>query len=328
MTAKKITNSVLKAYIDEVGDLPADVLLGRIVVFTITEEPIKLTDLAQWFADFDLDISYLPHPNKMHDAFKKATKELDRESYSMANGRTGLLMCREVSATVQYINRQITREVRDSGKRKLSYDEAISCMFYRPDKDRGPGSERLSLTVRAENLEASELPEIKAQARKIEQRYRYHYEHLDGAKVRACVRGYLKKLNSVEIKPGVYYVGTSRDEELGRLTQLVGQLGGGCHMNLIPIVNLETQREFITAMFEREARDALQGIQTEIDELLQDRKTITASAYARMKGRYDEVLANAEEHMLTLQVTQDITAAEATVAHDALTRLQERLLED
>jgi plasmid maintenance system antidote protein VapI len=328
VTAKKITNSVLRSYIDEVGELPADVLLGRIVVFTITEEPIRLTDIKAWFNQLDLDPAMLPHPNKTHDAFKKATKELDRESYAMTGGRTGLLMCREVSATANYINRQITREVRDASKRKLSYDEAISCMFYRPDKDRGAGSERLTFTVRADNLEPDELTTIQAHARKLEQRYRYHFEHLDGAKIRACIRGYLKKLNSVEIKPGVYYVSTSRDDELGRLTQLVGKLGGGCHMNLIPIVNLKSQREFITAMFEREARDALQGIQSEIDELLKDRKTITPAAYARMKGRYDEVLANAEEHMLNLQVTQDITAAEAVVADEALSRLQQRLLED
>ena len=55
--------SSLKSYLDEYDDLPADALLGRIVLFTITDEPVSLSDLTKWFDDAGLDKSY-PRPTR------------------------------------------------------------------------------------------------------------------------------------------------------------------------------------------------------------------------------------------------------------------------
>ena len=320
-------HSPLRDYIDEMNDLPVDVLLGRIVVYTITEEQVKRSDLEQWFTELNLDQTFLPHPNKRHDSFKKATKDLDKESYAMRGQRTAHLMCREVNATPDYITRQITREVRDSGRRKLNYDSAITCTFYRPNPERGEDSARLQISVLADQLEPDEVKLVQSYAQLIYKQYEHHYEFMDSQKVRGMVRNYLKKLNAVEIKPGVYYVSCTRDDELTRLSNLVQRLGGGCHMNMIPIVNLKREREFITHVFEREAEQALSALTKEAKELMATRKSITPAMYAKIRERYDEVLANAEEHMLTLEITQDTTAASATVAGRVLEELQNKMLE-
>lgn len=319
--------SPLRAYIDDLNDLPADVLLGRIVLFTITDEPVRHEDLTKWFADLGLDEKYLPTPNKYIDAFKKATSDT-KESYPLTKGRTAHLLCRDVSSTTDFVRRQITREVKDSGRRRLVYGEAITCTFFRPPRTEDQDTARLQVTVNPTNLEPGELAMVQRIARDIAERYQRYYQFLDGQKVRATIRGYLKKLNAIEIKGGVYFVHSSRDDELGRLAQLVDRLGGGCHMNMIPMVDLERERAFMARVFEREASQALRDLTTEARELMAQRKTITGAAYAKMKARYDEVLNNATEHMENLQVNQDVTAAAAEVAHRALSELAEAMLSD
>lgn len=312
--------SDLREYITELNDLPKEILLGRIVVFTIYDHPIRLSEVTASFSRLGLNPAYLPKPNKRHDAFKKATKELDRVQYDMTSGRTGNLLCREVSSTNDYIVRQITREIRDKANRKLTYTEAIHVRYMR-------GNENLIHVVREENLEAEEVAAIKGFARRIKDRYDYHADFLDNMKIRAMVRDYLKHLNCVEIKPGVYYVNCSKDDELHRLAELVNDLGGGCHMNMIPIVNIERERRYITRMFEREAADQLSGIKKEIEGVLRDRKSISPSLYAKMEAKYAEVMARAEEHQITLDIHQSLTLASEKAASDALNKLKLRLIQ-
>lgn len=320
-----MTASPLRSYIDELNDLPADSLLGRIVLFTITDEPVARSDMEKWFEELDLDKALLPTPNKYLDAFKKATSDT-KDSYPLKRHRTAYLLCRDVLSNGEYIRRQITREVKDSGRKRLAYDEAITCTFYRPSQASDQSTAQLRITVNPDVLEPEEVEIVRLTAQAIYNRYVRYYDFMDGQKLRACIRNYLKKLNAIEIKGGVYFVHASRDDELGRLAELVRRFGGGCHMNMIPIVDLKREREFIAQVFEREASQSLNDLTREARELISSRKSITPAAYQKMKARYDEVLGNAEEHMVTLQVSQDVTAASAEVALNALLALQEEML--
>lgn len=327
MASQTQTPSPLRSYIDELSDLPADVLLGRIVLFTITDEPVSRDDLVLWFEELGLDKAYLPTPNKYLDAFKKATSDT-KDTYPMARGRTANVLSRDVTSTPNYVQRQITREIRDSKAKRLDYHEVIACTFYRPTSVDDQSSSRLQITVKTEDLEPGEIEHVRAIAQAIKTRNDRYCQYMDGQKIRATIRNYLKKLNAIEIKGGVYFVHASRDDELANLATLVGRLGGGCHMNMIPIVDLKQQREFIVSVFEREASQSLSEITREAQELISSRKSITGAAYAKMKARYDEVLNNAEEHMFTLQVSQDVTAASAEVALNSLRALEQRMMDE
>lgn len=318
--------SVLKAAIEGLDDLPADILLGRIVLFTITEEPIKHADVVAWFDELDLDPKHLPLENKAIDAFKKATSDT-KDSYDLSSRRTAHVLCRDVATNTEFVRRQITREIKDGGKRRLSYDEAITCTFYRATDTSDQTTSRLGITVVPGHLGPEELPEVRRIARDIRIRYDHYFDHLDSQKIRAMVRGYLKKLNAIEIKGGVYFVHASKDVELTKLSDLVSRLGGGCHMDTIPMADLEQQRRLIVRTFEREATETLRDLTKEIEAIASSREKVTDSTYARLKGRYDEVLANAEEHILTLQISQDSTTASAEIALEALTGLTERMLD-
>src|SRR5205085_1797556 len=117
---------------------------------------------------------------------------------------------------------------------------------------------------------------------------------------------------------GCYFVHISRDETLAKLAEVVNRLGGGCMMHMIPIVDIERERAFMVRTFEREAAETLTNLTKEIQEVLGSGGKVSPAIYARFKDRFDEVAANAEEHMLTLRISQDSTEASATVALNAL----------
>lgn len=97
-------------------------------------------------------------------------------------------------------------------------------------------------------------------------------------------------------------------------------------MHAIPLVDIERERQMVAIAFEREASQQLQEITREVEALKQNRKSITPAAYAKVKTRYDEVMTKAHEHMVTLQVSQDVTGAAAEIALNSLLALQEEML--
>lgn len=325
-TRKKSTASPLKAYIDEINDLPADVLLGRIVLFRISESPVSYSDVVSWFTEFGLDEKFLPAPNKAVDAFKKATSDT-KDSYPMSRDRTGMLLCRDLASTTDYIQRRITREIKDSKKRDLGYDPAITVTFHRPING-DQATARMDVRYHDQDLERPERPFVHRVGKDIEERFVKHYAYLDSQKMRGVVRDYLKKLNAIEIKGGVYFVLSTRDEELGRLAAFVNRLGTDCLMDMIPVPSMDKTRELMARIFEREAAERLQNIANEARLLISSRKTVTGASYAKLKAEYDQTLNNAEEHMFTLQISQDLTAASAEVALDALGELLEASLRE
>lgn len=315
--------SALKKYVEDAGDLPPDIMLGRIVLFTITDEPVAHKDLEKWFDELGLDKSMMPSAIRELDAFKKATSELNKGTYPLSKERTAHLLCRDVASTTDYVKRQITREVKDSRRKRLSYTSAIDATFYRAsDANARPA---IKLITQAGNVEFEEMPHLEALVSQIQDGYARYRDFHDGQKLRGVVRNYLKHLNAIEIKGGVYFIHVSRDNELGALSELVNRFGGGCSMNTIPIVNLERERAFIVSAFEREAAQQLQDVTKECQSLIGTRKKVTVEAVSKAKARYDDVMSKAQEHMMTLQMSQDVTAASAEVALAALTSLQEAM---
>jgi len=319
--------------LNEQGDLPDDVLLGRIVMFTITDEMVGRNQLEQTFQALNLDPRLLPPEIKPVDAFKKATSDANNK-YTLPNGQVCTVLCRDVASTNEFVKRQITREVKDAKARQLSYTRAIECTFYRATTEKKAdgstgtkkGSERVSIKIDQTGLDASEISEVTKIADEIKTRYNRYYHFLDGNKLRATVRDYLKHLNAIELRGGVYFVHVTRSDELSRLQTLVRGWGGGCSMYSIPLVDIERERQMVTDAFQREASQQLTEVAKECAHLRESRKQITPQAYAKIKQRYDEVVSKAIEHQGMLQVSQDLTGAAAEVALHALTDLQEELL--
>lgn len=323
--------SEIKEYLDSTGTMPEDALIGRIVLFTISDEPIAQQDISDWFDELRLNPTLLPPPIKAVDAYKKATSLIDGQEYDLGGGLTATLLCRDVASPNQYIVRHVMREVRDSKNRVLTYDKVIEATFYRPvigkDGRAQRGTERFRLTVINDDLRPGERGRMDATILKIEDSYKRYHGYLDGQKLRAVIRSYLKYLNAIEIKGGVYFINSNRVPELTQLQTLVSRFGGKCRMDLIPLVDLGAQRDMVVEAFQREAAEALNEIVQEVAHLRTTRKKITPKAYAAIRVRYDEVIAQAKEYLRTLGISQDVTAGAAELALDSLIQLQTDMLE-
>jgi len=324
--AKAPSPAALKNYLEKAGDLPVDVLLGRLVLFTISDEPVKRSDIIDWFTELGLDLAFVPAENKAMHAFEKATSET-KDVYAMTKGREGHMLCRDVTRSGMSLRRQITREVKDGRAKVLSYGKAIDCVFYKPNDPADQSGARLNIQINSPELEKSEIPDVKAAAQNIHARYYRYLEFLDGMKLRATVRTYLKKqLNAIEVKGGVYFVQAKYDDELGRLTELVSRFGGECQMSMIPIVDIERERKFLTQVLHRESAQALADLNKEIDAAMASGSSVTMATHARLVRRYEELVANVDEHMTTLKVTHNVTAAAAEQIQDQLLVLQAKAL--
>jgi hypothetical protein len=324
-------------FLNENGDLPDEALLGRLVLFTITDEPTPRASLVQWFTDLGLNHDLLPSEIKPVDAFKKATSE-SKDKYTLPSGEECVVLCRDVETTAGYIKRQITREVREPGQKgkQLSYSRAIECTFYRgrsaqvtdangkTTKAMVRGTERVHIRVDKTGLSDGELTAVQDIARSLVARYEGYYDNLDGNRLRATVRAYLKYLNALEIKAGAYFVHVSKSAELAALQTLVERMGGGCFMHTIPLVDIARERKMVTAAFERETANALAEVAREARDLAAT-GTVAGSEYARVKARYDEVTAKATEHLTTLSLSATITEASERTALEALVALQQTM---
>jgi len=323
----------IRDYIDSISELPEDILLGRIVMFTVTDEPILHSDVEQWFTDLNLNPTYLPAQNRPVDAFKKATTHVDGTEYDIFPGNAastkGILLTRPVTTDDEMVVRFVVREVRDTKRRKLGHDKAIEAVFYKGQKVKGvvqKGSERIRLTKIMDDLEPTEVVEIDKAIQVIQDRYNHYNKYLDGQKVRAMIREYLKYLNAIEIKGGVYFIHKNRTEELLRLRELVNKCGGGCRMDQIPIVDLDNERQMIVEAFQREAEEELSTLVKDIAFVRTTRKKVSPEAYARLKTKYDLVMNQAMEYQRTLGLSQTRTSAAAELALDSLVELQKDLL--
>lgn len=315
----------LTTYLDRHGDLPPDVLLGRIVLFTISDEPVDSTDIEHWFDQLDLDPAFLPAPNKAQHAFEKATSET-KDVYRMPGGREGHLSCRDVAHTGTYLRRQMLREIKDGRNRMLDYHRVIDCTLYKPSDPNAQAGARLSIQIVKENLEQWEYRELQAVAQAIRQRFVRYLEFLDGMKLRATVRDYLRKrLDALAVKGGVYLVHVSHDTELAALCELVNRFGGGCQMVMIPVVNLERERTFFGQIFQREATQQLADLATKIEAALAD-PNVGQARVDRLATRYAEMSASTAEHMATLRLTDSVTEAASSKVTELLAGLQRKAL--
>lgn len=323
--------SAVKKYLDQTGDLPADALLGHLVLFRINDGDYNRDDIEAWFEDLKLNPGFVPVPGKAVDAYKKATSQGDDFDYDLPDGTVAHVLVRDVVSDSKVITRHLVREIRDSKRRRLAYGPIGEATFFRPVTTNGivqPGSERFQLRVDHQQLVAHERPPMQALVDKISNAYDRYVKFIDGDKARAMVREYVKYLNGTMLKDGIYFVHITRKEELDRLSEVVSRLGNGCRMDTIPLVNLEDQKDMVVEAFQAESEKALAEVVKEIAHVRGTRKTVTPEAYAKIKNKYDTVMLRATEYTRTLDVSQERTAGAAEVALDSLAELQRQMLGD
>jgi CRISPR/Cas system-associated endoribonuclease Cas2 len=329
MAARRIKmNSALGAYLTEAGQLPQDVLLGTLVLYTISDGEYSLTDLAKHWADLGLDPKYLPVANKPIDAYRKATSEVDDFEYPLPDDKVAHVLVRDVRSDTEVIVRHLTREIRDSQAQKLAYAKIGTATFYRPTQDSQgrvvQGSERFKLHVDNSSLEPDERAAMQVLVDEVSRRYDRYVNYLDGQKIRAMVRAYLSDIGALNVKPSVYFVHVSKTDEIEKLKQVIDRLGESS-MHHLPVIDLPSQRAMVVEAFQQEAVASLEDLVKEITRVRESRKSITGDAYAKLKAQYDATLARTREYSRLLGSVRSKTEGAEEIAQEALKRLQKEM---
>lgn len=323
----------LTDYIGDTGQLPDEVLLGHVVLFRIGDGAYDRDALSKQMDLLDLNTKYLPAINKEIDAYRKATSALDDREYVL-DGDTAHLLVRDTYSDEHVLHRSLVREIRDSSGKRLAYGQVGEAVFHRTVTRGGkaqPGTARLKVTLLPSQLRTNERTTLDAIKAEIEANYDRHVNFIDGMKIRAMVRGYLGHLNAVPLKDSVYFVHVARRAEVSKLQELVLWLAGranrGCTMSLIPLVDLEEQREMVIAAYEDEAVKSLNEVITDIQTLRASRTKITPAAYAKIKQKYNDITKATAEYATKLNVKAERVADTAEVALETLVELQKKLLD-
>jgi hypothetical protein len=331
--------SEFREYMDAQQQLPPDCTLGFIAWFSVEEAPYDGAAMAKDFDRLGLNTAYLPRPVRPDNAFEKASKTIEGEKYTVHDGKgaplTAEILIREVSRDAQIV-RQLIREVKDSAGRRLLYQPVGELVFYKPAARAGkvdPTSARVRATLVADPavVSASERPLLEQYVQKFDDAYRRFRDFHDSQKVRGILRSYLLYLNAVQMKPGVYFVHSSRRDELERLQEFANNLQefNGDHtasMMLLPLADLPHLRTEVVNVFQREAEKDLATVVAEIAKIRSTRQKVSAEAWMKIKAEYDRVLKKATEYSRTLQISQDRTAGAAELALDQLMELQRQIV--
>lgn len=326
MTASK---SEFRKYIDSTQGLPADCVLGWVVIFQVQDGSYDRAVMETTFDELAMQESLLPARNNPLHAFEKASSSVNDSDYTLPNGDICHVLVREAKVTDEMVVRQLTREVRDPKKGKLGYAPIGECVFYRPKYVGGktvPGSERCVFRADQSSLQPNEVPELRALITKMQEQYDRHCNFMDGMKYRAVIRGYLLYLNALKVKDGFYFVHSNRADELDKLRTLVERMGNGTTLWTMPLVDLGAQRQMVIEAFQVEAEEALNDVVKKIAHVRGTRKSVTPDAYAKLKREYDQAVNRAKEYARTLKVRQTSTSAAQDLALDALAALQAQTL--
>lgn len=313
-----------RTYIDSNGSLPADCVLGNIVWFTVEDANYDAERLVKDFDRLSLNPEMLPHRLNPADAFEKATKKVEGFKYEVVGGNTAEILIREAGRDASTITRHMIREIKDSRGVRLLYEPVGEFVFYKPVQ-RGGVVDFTSARVRSSlgsSLSPSERDVLTPLVATFEAHYSSYRDFHDGQKIRGVLRNYLIYLNSVQLKPSVYFCHRTRSDELERLKEFADGLGT-CSLMLLPQADLPRLRQDIIDAFQVEAEKELTNVIADIAKLRATRsKGIKFEAYQKIKADYDRVMRKASEYSRTLAIGQDKTAGAAELAIESLVALK------
>lgn len=303
-------------------------LLGYMALYSIFDGRVTPDQLEIWFRDLDLDPMYLPGPIRPLDVFERITgKSGVRRSYSLddptgsrvgrrpvdGTAREALLMVRHVRRDGEQLVRHVVREVRDEGKKQLSYDTRLAEVTFVKDNAPGADSGTGAMKITPDHAAIGALPEqegivVAGLLTELEDTYKTQCAFLRGDRLRALVRSYIEGLDAVRIRPtgGVYFVAVKHARTLAALRQLVARMGARSQLSRVPLPDQAEQRDMVVRAFTTRAKDDLTQLAAEIAAAAHEGRS--AAAVQTLYKRFEVLKASAAAHSELLANTLDDTA--------------------
>jgi hypothetical protein len=209
-------------------------IIGYLTWYSVGDDLYNRENLRKGLLQNGIEEKFLPNPIRSSDAFRRATKAIERNRYREEETAEEYrnYIIRDVVSTGTKLQRNIVVESVNQTGERLDYDAEGAKLYF--DKK----SEQFTFV--ANDSMAEELAE------EASKHFECFLNHHNGASVRSGVVTYLNQLSPTPVRPsgGVYFVPVQHKDKLRNIVRFVSGLPRG-ESRMIPLVDDEDNRQMI-----------------------------------------------------------------------------------
>lgn len=271
------TTTVMDNYTQAIQDLPEEAFLGSLLFFSISQADVNLKNAHRDLSAAGLSTDTLRKNLRPVDAFKKASKRIEKK-FKPVNGVRSELMVRPVGEDGTYAHRHIILEravIRAGVKRRIFYEKVGELTFTRGVKKDGEYTGhsvecRRTTSNLGEPLTADEDQWLTEQLATFEDHYDHLLNYMDSHAVRTFVREYIYDLQATCVKEsgGLYFIRQGHADEVAKLAEWVRSVGS--EFQTVELLNLADKKQMILEAFEQETIAEVERLMTEVGKILAD----------------------------------------------------------
>ncbi|MEC1158720.1 DUF6744 family protein [Cytobacillus horneckiae] len=279
--------------------------IGNLFWYSIGNHLISREELETKFDDVGLDHNWLPNPIRISDAFRRATKEIQKRNMPTNDPKTFFnFLTREVYSDKNMIQRNIVVEKVDQSGKRLEYNPTASIILLNK-KD-----STISISVEDGEQETA----AQALAEDAVKRYHKYSKFYGSQNLRVMVAKILASLAPTQVRPngGVYFVPKTFENDLEQLSCLCNSLEQSEAFS-IPLFDTKDNR----GMVNKKLHEDMLSVLHNCDSLLFDNSKID-------KSKIKEAISDAKRIADTFKTYQSVVSLDVEVLNKNLNELRER----
>lgn len=224
-------------------------ILGYLTWYSVSEVFVKRSILQEKLLEVGLELDWLPKESSVADAFRKATKQVERKRIPAPNGVYHNYLIRDVGSDKDRVQRNIVLEVVDSGGNKLDYKPEEGILIL--DKK----------TQKIATFQNTGTPtEIVEEAIILFEMFKTHH---DARTIRSMVCRLIKSMAATPVRPsgGIYFVPYQYQKELTSMVSFLKALpGDSTEAYMVPMIDTTENRDMIRAKLLDHLKDTLKSL--------------------------------------------------------------------
>ncbi|WP_040980604.1 MULTISPECIES: DUF6744 family protein [Oceanobacillus] len=273
--------------------------LGHLIWYSVGKNLIKVEDLENYLINAGLGKEWMPKKIRSSDAFRRATKEVERKRPTSQPTVYENVLVREVYSNQKEIQRNVVIETVDQQGKSLTYatQSAVINLDKRND----------SITFTADN---DTIKEICGEA---ETKFTLYKNHYSAQQLRVMVGKILGLLAPTPLRKsgGVWFVPTAKDRELNQFFNFINTLENS-EAYKVPVINTNDNKNMVTKKIYEHFQSLLHDCQNKPNLSKAEIKSLIneANRYIADYRNYKTIVSNENEALerVIMDVRKEVSA--------------------
>lgn len=272
--------------------------LGNLIWYSVGKNLIKVEDLKKHLTNSGLGDEWMPNRIRSSDAFRRATKEVERQRPTSQPNVYENVLVREVYSNKKEIQRNLVIETVDQQGKSLSY--ATKSAVINLDKS----NDAITFTTGQ-----AAIKEICVEA---EQKFNLYKHHYSSQQLRVMVSKILGALAPTPLRKsgGVWFVPAAKDKELNQFVHFVNQLANS-EVYKVPVINSNDNKSMVTKKIHEHFDALLHDCQNKDNLSKADVKMLIneANRYIADYRNYKNIVTNENEALekIIMEVRKEVS---------------------